>query len=236
MTNDRLEKYAALTGLGAVVLIIVGFVIVTPTPPSTDAAATEYGAYFTDHKDAIRAGLAILAISMLFYVWFLGSLSSALRSAIGSPRLPSVAFAGGIVSASFFVLALTATATAAFRPEETSPEVLRLLSDFALMSGMAATGGFVALFAATALVIARTSALPDWLCWVCALGAVCSLGGLGVPFTATGAFAGDGAIGLYLPFLGFIVPITALSVVLYQRVGSGGLVDRVAEAVGRVAR
>jgi hypothetical protein len=236
MNNDRLEKYAALTGLGTVVLIIIGFVIVTPTPPSVDASANEYAAYFTDHKDAIRAGVVILAISMLFYVWFLGSLSSALRSAIGSPRLPSIALAGGIVGVIFFVIALTATATAAFRPEETSPEVLRLLSDFGLMAGMATTAGFVALFTATALVIARSSALPDWLCWVCALGAVCSLGGLGVPFTATGAFAADGAIGLFLPFLGFVVPITALSVVLYQRVGSGGLVDRVAGAVSRVAR
>ncbi|MFN2613179.1 MAG: hypothetical protein ABR536_07410 [Solirubrobacterales bacterium] len=216
------------------VLFVVGFVIVLPQPPAPDASAASVASYYTDHQDAIRIAVLIISAALLFFIWFLGSLSSALRLAIGSPRLPMVAFAGGIIGAAFFLIALTVTATAALRPEETSPEVVRALNDIGLVVGAPAAPGFVALFAATALVIARSNALPQWLCAVNVVGAVASLGALGAMFTTTGAFAADGALGLFVPVtLGFIVPIAADSIVLYRHVGSAGLSDRTSGAAGR---
>jgi hypothetical protein len=235
MSNDKYERYGALAGVVAVVLFVVGFVIVLPKPPAPDASAESFAGYYTNHQDAIRAAIVIISASLLAFIWFLGSLSSALRSAIGSPRLPTVAFGGGIIAAVFFLIALTVTATAAFRPDETSPEVIRALNDVGLVCGAPAAAGFVALFAATALVIARSNALPQWLCAVNVVAAVASLGAIGAMFTTTGAFAADGALGLFVPvILGFIVPIAADSIVLYQNVGSAGLSDRISGAVGRV--
>lgn len=235
MSNDKYARYGALTGLIAVVLILVGFAAVLPKPPAPDASAATVGAYYSDHQDAIRISTLVLSAGLLFYVWFLGSLSSALRSAIGSPRLPTVAFAGGIVGAMFFVIALTATAAAAFRPGDTNPELIRALNDLGLMAAVPASAGFVALFGATALVILRTNALPGWLGWLSAAGAVASLAGFGPMFTQTGAFAADGAIGLLFPFAGFVVPIAALSIVIFRELGKpSGITGAVSDAVGRV--
>jgi hypothetical protein len=233
MGNNKYARYAALTGVVAAVLVVVSFAFVLPKPPAPDASAATVGAYYSDHKDAIRISSLLFGIAILFYIWFLGSLSSALRSASGSPRLPTIAFGGGIVGATFFVGAITATATAAYRPDETSPELIRALNDLGLLVAVPASAGFVALFAATAVVILESKAFPAWLGWLSAAGAVASLAGFGPMFTQTGAFAADGAIGLVLPFAGFILPVVALSIVIYQNADKG-ITDRVSDAVGRV--
>ena len=186
MMKDNYERIGALTGLVAVLLLIVGFVIVLPKPPAPDATAIAYGDFYKNHTNEIRASVAILSVSLGFYIWFLGSLSAALRAAIGNPRLPTVAFGGGMVGAMFFVVALTATATAAYRPGETSPELVRLLSDIGYVVAAPAAAGFFVLLAATALVILRTTLLPSWLGWVSLAGAIANLGGMFVIFTTSG--------------------------------------------------
>jgi hypothetical protein len=212
MNDDRYAKYGAATGLISVILLIVGFVIVTPTPPDLSAPAPEFSKYFTEHQDGVRAGLLIVSIGLFFFVWFLGSLSDTLRVSAGGPRLPSIAFAGGIVGAVTLMITLALVATAAYRPAETSPELTRALNDAAVLIAAPAAGGLVALFAATALVILRSNALPEWLGWLSAVTAVAQALGLGVMFTQDGAFAADGALGLFVPVITFSVTVAALSI------------------------
>jgi hypothetical protein len=233
MDNDKYARYGALSGLVAVALLVVGFLIVAPKPPAPTATAATVSAYYLDHKDAIRASVLIVSVGLLFYIWFLGTLSSALRAAAGDPRLPTVAFGGGILSAVFVVLALTGTGLASYRPEM-SPELVRALNDIGAVAGGTATGAFVALLAATGIVILRSGALPEWLGWLSVAGAVANLSTLGVFFAKTGAFAADGALGLYVPVAGFVIPIAALSIVLTQRSGEPTLGGRVGGAVDRV--
>lgn len=233
MANDKYARYEALTGVISMVLLAVGFLIVLPKPPAPDASATTVGAYYVHHTDTIRISVMIVSVAVLFYVWFLGSLAAALRSAAGSPRLPTVAFGGGIVGAVFLVIALTVTATAAYRPE-TNPELIRAFNDVGAMAGGTATGGFVALLVATGLVILRSRALPAWLGWLSVAGGVGNLGTFGLFFAKTGAFAPDGALGLYLPVAGFVIPIAALSIVLTQRAAQDSLGNRIGGVVDRV--
>jgi hypothetical protein len=235
MTSDRWAKYGSATGIVFVVLLIVGFFFVLPTPPDVDSGAKKFANYFADNQNSIRAGDLIISIALFFYIWFLGSLSSALRRMAGEPRLATVAFGGGIVSAGFILTALTVGSAAAFRPDETSPDIIRALADIGIVAGMPAFAGFAALLYATALVILRTGVLPSWLGWLCAAGAVSQLFTLGVVFTKTGVFAADGALGLIVPFFGFVIPVAALSIVLTQRADEGGgITGRVRGAVGRV--
>jgi hypothetical protein len=235
MNDDRYAKYGAATGIVFVVLLVIGFLIVTPTPPDLDAPVDEWATYYTDDQDAIRAGLVLVGLSLFFLVWFLGSLASALRIAAGNPRLPSIAFGGGILlTAALFVL-LSLVAAAAYRPDEVSPELTRALNDVALMTGVPAIAGLLALFGATALVILRATLLPAWLGWLSGLAAVAQLLTFGVLFTKTGAFAADGVLGLWIPFGLAIVTVAALSIVLVQTAEelnrSIGLTDRVRGAV-----
>jgi hypothetical protein len=224
--NDNWAKYGAATGIVFVILLVIGFVVVAPSPPNSDAPANEFASYYSIHQNGIRAALIIVSISLFFYIWFLGSVSSALRKVAGDPRLPTVAFAGGLLGAAFTLIGITATGAAAYHPTTTSAEVIRALNDVALVAGAPAFAGFTALLLATALVILRTEGLPEWLGWLCAAGAATQPLTIGAMLTDSGVFAPDGVFGLILPFAGLVVPIAALSVVLTRGAdapGGGGV-------------
>lgn len=231
MKDDRYAKYGAATGLISVILLVVGSLIVFPKPPDLDATAEEFSQFFIDEKDGIRAGVLIVTLGIFAFVWFLGSLAQTLRVTAGAPRLPSIAFAGGVLSAALLGLTLTAIATAAFRPDETSPELTRALNDIAVLAAVPACAGFAALFGATALVILRGGGLAEWVGWLCGVTALAQLLPLGVMFTDEGAFAGDGALGLIVPVVTFIVAIGCLSVCIMRLPPEGrGFIDRVSGA------
>jgi hypothetical protein len=99
-----------------------------------------------------------------------------------------------------------------------------------------ASAALAALFAATALVILRGGGLAEWLGWLCGATAVAQLLPLGVIFTDEGAFAGDGALGLMVPVLSFIVTVGCLSVSIMRLPPEGrGFIDRVSGAVSGAA-
>src|SRR5688500_9306932 len=216
MKDDRYAKYGAATGLLSVILLIVGCGVVTPTPPDLDATAEEFAQYSADEQDGIRAGVLIVSLGLFAFIWFLGSLAQTLRVTAGNPRLPSIAFAGGVLAVAFLGITLTGVAAAAFRPEETSPELTRAVNDFALLAAAPASAALAALFAATALVILRTGGLAEWLGWLSGATAVAQLLPLGVIFTDSGAFAADGALGLIVPVITFTVTVGALSVCIMR--------------------
>jgi hypothetical protein len=73
----------------------------------------------TDNQGEIQTGTTITAIGLFFYIWFLGSLRTALsRAEGGEGRLASVAYGGGLVSAGFFLVGLTTLQAAAFRTDD----------------------------------------------------------------------------------------------------------------------
>lgn len=232
--EDRYARYGAATGIAFVVLMVVSF-IVMPEPPALDAPVDEWTTYYADEQDAINAALVVASVALLAFVWFLGTLVSALRVASGSPRLPTIAFGGGIVATAAFFVGITAAAVAAHRPNEVTPELTRALNDGFVLSGVPAIGGVVALFAATALVVLRTDLLPSWVGWLSAVAAIVQPLTFGALFTDSGAFAGDGALALFVPFLAALVTVLALSIVLIQVVDDlnreVGITDRVRGAV-----
>jgi hypothetical protein len=237
MNDDRYVEYGAATGILFVILSVVGFAIVIPTPPDLSAPAQEWSSYFLGHHDAVRAGIVIVAVALFFFIWFLGTLTSLLRIATGTPRLPSIAFAGGILGAAGFLVGLSAEAVAAYRPQGVDPLITRALNDVFVLSGVAAIPAFTALFAATALVILRSGAFPAWLGWLLAVAAVVQPLTFGALFTKSGAFAGDGALALFVPVIISLVAIFALSALLTAwardatREGNPSLSDRIRGAV-----
>jgi hypothetical protein len=216
MSNDRHAKYGAATGIVAVILIAVGFGVLTPKPPHLDAPPADFVGYFSDHQSAVRAGVVVASIGMLFFIWFLGSLRSGLAAAEGgSGRLANVAFGAGVVTAGFLLVGVAFQATAAFRPGQIPATETRLLSDLFAVGAAPAFAALTALFAATSLVAFR-STLPSWVGALTGFGAVAQPFAIGAALTQTGAFAGDGALGLFLPILGFIVGVLAISIALVR--------------------
>jgi hypothetical protein len=174
MTAERLERYAPLTGVLAVVLWVVGFlVLMSSGMPGTTAPPEQVLAYYQRNTAIVLAGGLIFVFGVLAFVWFLGSLRVALHSAEGGAgRLASIAFGGGIamaISAIFIPAGGMAVALAAGTISATSADALhRLPGIFYVGAEM-----FAAVVAgATGLAALRTAVLPRWLAWVSVVLAV----------------------------------------------------------------
>jgi hypothetical protein len=213
MSNDRYARYGAASGMVFVVLFVVGFLgFVVPDAPDADAAGESWASFFGDHQNRIQLGIFLVGLGLFFYIWFLGSLRSALAAAEGGTRrLSSIAYGGGLVSAAFFLIPLTATAAAAYRPDEIDPNLTRALNDIAFVSGAPAAAAFTALFAATAIVGYRYRPVPPWVAGFSALAAITQPLAYGVAFTDSGAFAPDGVLGGFIPLVTVVIAILALS-------------------------
>jgi hypothetical protein len=164
--------------------------------------------------------MVLLTAALFFFIWFLGSLRSALRVAEGGTgRVSSIAFAGGVVSAAALFALITLIAGAAFHPDEMTPEVTTALNDLAVVTGAPALAGLTALFAASAKVALRHGAFSNAIGWLLALAALAQPFAVGAMLTDSGVFAGDGVLGLFLPVAAFGVAILATSGALVQRAG-----------------
>ena len=241
MNDDRYVEYGAATGIVFVVLTLIGFAAVIPTPPDLNAPSQDWASYFLSHHSAIRAGIVILAVAFFFYIWFLGTLTSVLRIASGTPRLPSITLIGGVIGGSCLLVGLAAEAVAAFRPQGVDPLITRALNDIFVLVGVAAIPAFTAFFAATAIVLLRSGAFPAWLGWLTAVAAAVQPLTFGALFTKSGAFAGDGALGLFVPLIVTFVTFFALSALITAwarnatQEGNPTLTERIRGAVAGAA-
>ena len=237
MNDDRYVEYGAATGIVFVILTLIGFAAVIPTPPDLNAPSQEWASYFLSHHSAIRAGVVILAVAFFFYIWFLGTLTSVLRIASGTPRLPSITLIGGVLGGACLLVGLAAEAVAAYRPQGVDPLITRALNDIFVLVGVAAIPAFTAFFAATAIVLLRSGAFPAWLGWLTVIAAVVQPLTFGALFTKSGAFAGDGALGLFVPLIVTFVAFFALSALITAwarnaaKAGNPSLTDRIRGAV-----
>jgi hypothetical protein len=131
MSDDRFARYAAASGILAVLLVVGSFLgLILPNAPDLDAPGTDWAAYFTDHQSRIQVGVIVLGVGLFFFIWFLGSLRTALaRAEGGEGRLASVAFGGGIVAVATLLVAASAGAVAALRPGDLDPNTTRAFND-----------------------------------------------------------------------------------------------------------
>jgi hypothetical protein len=218
MSDDRFARYGAASGILAVLLTVGGFVgFILPNAPDLDAPGTDWATYFTAHQSRIQVGVIVLGVGLFFFIWFLGSLRSALaRAEGGEGRLASIAFGGGIVAVASLLIAASAGAVAALRPEDLDPNTTRALNDLGVVAGGPGAAGFTALFAATAIVGYRHRAVPAPVAGLSALAAITQPLAYGVAVTDSGAFAASGLLGGFIPIITFVVATLALSYALIR--------------------
>src|SRR3954453_1387102 len=210
--EDRYARMGALGGIVSVVSLIVGFGLVASGAPGFDESARAWGAFINDHATRIQIGVTIVGVGIFFFLWFLGSLRSAIAAAEGgTARLASIAFGAGLVSSAILLVTLTATAAAAFRPDQVDPSLTRALNDLAAVTAGPAAGALTALFAATAIAGYRHRFVPPWVAGFSALAAIPQPLAFGVVFCTSGAFAADGVLGFVVPVLTFAVAIVTAS-------------------------
>jgi hypothetical protein len=219
MERGRFVRYGALSGIVAVIIIIVGFTIFASDIPNSDDAAQKWQTFFLDHQDRVQTGMTLISIGSLFFLWFLGSLREGIAAVEGGARLASIAFGGGLVAVSILGAGTAAILAAALHPQGYDPNLLRSLADIGGLAAAPAAAGFTVLFAATAAAGYRLGALPAPVAGICATAALGQACAFFVGTTDSGALAPDGFIGAFIPFVTFVIAVLALSVTLYMRAG-----------------
>jgi hypothetical protein len=218
MSPQRYSRLAASSGFIFVALFVIAFGgFIAPGAPKADAPAPEWVSYYVNHQSRIQVGLAILCVATFAFLWFLGNVRERLAAAEGNgDRLTTIAFGGGVAIVIFSFLTITATAVAAFRPGDTSPDITQAFNDFALLSGAAGAAATAAFFGPAAIIGYRYRPYAAPIAGFCALAAVTAP--LTIPIVATdsGAFAPDGALGLYIPVLTFVIAAVALAIGIYR--------------------
>jgi hypothetical protein len=217
--SDRYARYAAMTGICFVVLVVIGFVV-QPKPPSSDAPPSEVLRYITDHHDALHVVQLIFGGAMFMFLWFIATLRSSLGAAEGAQgRLATTAYGGGLVAAAGLIVSLALAATAALHPATNGADVTRALTDASAMVLAVSAPAAVVFFVANGLSILRTGFLPAWLGWLGFATALFNALGLGNVFTDHGAFAADGVLGFLIGFLLFLIWVLAASITLTRKLG-----------------
>ena len=167
------HRWAALSGIVFVVLMLVGAAFVSDVPKG-DASAQEIASYLTDSGNHTRniIGAYLWVLGGLAFLGFVTGLRSVLRRAEGDPgTLSNLVFGAGVVFTAVWSVSAAAIASVAYAVEfsdarVSNPDlvtVLPSLGGLLLLLG----GGFagILLLLATATLIIRTRVLPRWLAW-----------------------------------------------------------------------
>ncbi|MDX6617533.1 MAG: hypothetical protein QOD60_2624 [Solirubrobacterales bacterium] len=219
MDTRTREQLGAATGLAAVALLGVNFIIgLSPKPPSLNAGVAPVAAFVAQNKDALHVEILLTSLSMLFFLWFLGSVRVAVRNGEGGAgRISGIVSGGGIVGAAFVLLAMVFYAAASLHPGLVLPGITHTLVDLgALCLGMG-TAAFAVMYLGVAVVsLMDGGGLPKLIGWLSLIAGALALVGLVAVFNDDGIFAADGAFGYWARYGAFVLWTLVVSGMLVQ--------------------
>jgi len=215
MSDSRLQQIGAAGGIAFVILQIVSqsLIAVGGAEPPFGAPAEEILPFFASRDPQLFAIADYLsALSLIAWLWFLGSLWKALRQAEGeSAWLSTIALGSGLMVIGAATVGGVGWPLAVFRVNEgLDPQIARLhfdLANFAFAGIWVALASFLL---ATSVIILRTAVFPGWVGW---FG-----GGIAVSLLVARAFWASSQIA-FLPYFLFWLWLLATSVALIRRIG-----------------
>ena len=201
------RRWDAATGIGFAIFSIVALAL-PGTPPKADDPTSKIASFLGDHRKEVLVGNFLFGIAAIFFIWWVGTLRSYLRSGEGGEgRLSAAAFGGGIAGVVLLLAGASLFNGVTFeliKGQRASPELVRAIFDAASGVIAMASFAFAAFFGAAACSGARSGALPPWAYWSASVVAVIQVvAGLAL-FVTSGAFATGGAVP------GFVAPAVAL--------------------------
>jgi Domain of unknown function (DUF4386) len=167
------QRWAALSGIVFVVLMLTGAFFVTDVPEA-DASASDIASYLADSENHTRniIGAYVWVLGGLAFLGFVAGLRAVLRRAEGEPgTLSSLVFGAGVVFTAVWSVSAVAISAVAYSVEfsdapVSDPDLVRVLPQLGSLL-LLLGGGFagILLLLATSILIFRTSVLPRWLAW-----------------------------------------------------------------------
>ncbi len=177
-----LQRPGALTGAAFAVLLVISFLVGGETPGVKDPIQ-DIVSHYAENDSKLMFSSILSALSVVFFLFFLGSLGAVLQAAEGAtPRLSAVARAGGVVAAVGMLIFAGLVFTLGDASDHLDPAAIQALNALSIDLFFPLAGGMVTFLLATGLLAVRTRALPPWLGWAALVIAVAS-------FTPLGFFA-----------------------------------------------
>jgi hypothetical protein len=170
------ERWAALTGLLAVVGLVLATLIQGPIP-AANAPSKQITDFFTQHHARIMVAMYVRLYAGFAFIWFLAALWSALAKAEGRvARVSMVAFGSGVVVLGSSGAATALIAAGAYRAAQgvdpgVDAALVTAVHMFYAISGM----GTAWMLISSWLVNQRTEIFPPWLGWLGVVFALISL-------------------------------------------------------------
>ncbi len=200
----KLPRFAPLTGIAFVVLLIIGFGAVGGDTPGSDDSASKISAFYHDHQTKEVAAGVIVALAVIFLAMFAVALRDYLKGAGGGGDFwPTVAMVGGIVSVGGFCLAIAVHAALIDGGHNKLPGdamiALNAIDNWDFFAF--AFPLTIMLFGVAGSVLKAGAPLPKWLGWLALV--------IGILFFA-------GPIG-FIAFLLTGIWIIIASIVMYRR-------------------
>lgn len=188
-----MERYGALAGIVFVVLNLVGMFL-APSPPAVSDSEEEIFNWFVDNDSGIKTATFLGAISIIFMLWFLGTLWRHMSKAEGGAVRASVTSAAGLVGAgALWMVAASVQSTVAMLDGAGAKGFYTLSGVF-----MGAAGAFLAAHLLGANLLAlRTKWLPSWLAGIGLVAAAGQVAGSAGTMT-------DASWAMYAGFIGFL--------------------------------
>jgi hypothetical protein len=194
---SRWSRWACLTGVVFVALVVLGGPVAAGNTPSSKATGPQVIAFFAANRSRERASAVLLTLAFIVFLFFAGSLRSYLR------RTKAVEGLSAVVLAAAAVLAAGQTAGTGLifaltdAPTHLSPgaaQALNLLSNDMVLTNAA---GFSAFGIASGLAILRGAALPNWLGWMSIL--------IGVVVVTPAEFAAVIALAVWITIVSILI-------------------------------
>ena len=200
-----IERFAPLTGVVFVALIVLAVVIGGETPDNDDSQQAIV-AFWRDNDTAQIWSAVIGAWATVFFVWFAASVRSVLRPGEAGPaRLSSLSFGGAVIAAVGLLSALSLNFAVADSVDDVPANVTQTLTVLSNGFFFPIAGGYAVFFLAVGVLAVRTRVLPVWLGWV--------TGVLGIACLTP--------VGFFVLLVG-LVWILIVSVMLYRRENAAG--------------
>ena len=208
------DRIAASTGIGTVVLFIVGFLLVGDSP-KLDDPAREIATYYSGERGSLVTAVILFGLGSVLLIWFVSALATTLREA-GQARLAATAFGGGLAVAGVLFFLLVATAGAMLTAQEGGDEsAVQALNQLSWAAEVVITWPVAVLVGATAAAAFRSLVFPQWHAWAGGIAALLFLLG-GTTWAKDGIWAPDGAYGI-ITFILFLVWLVVTSALLVRR-------------------
>jgi len=202
MERSSKDRWAALTGVGFILILIASFIIMGDEPPEAKDGGQAVIDHYSENKDSIEIGALAGAIAAIFLVWFFAYVSRLVSNALGgSSMVPTVAIVGAAivaVGAAIDNTLLFALAEAADDLDPSAAQAIQAIWDNDFIPFLVGTS--LAMLA-TGIGVLKSGILPKWLGWIAVA--------IGIVAATPAGFVGAIAAALWILVSSILLAISA---------------------------